>query len=284
MNKGRTLVLGGGGIAGLGWLAGLMYGLVEHGADLRSADRVIGTSAGSATATQLRTAQSIETLYARQTDPALIADEPQPAREMLMALMSALPAVMELADPDERMQEMGAVALAAKTVAPEVRREMIKLRLSEHDWPEAPLSITAIDVASGALVTFDRASGMSLIDAVAASCAVPGIWPVVTNSGRAYMDGGVHSADNAHLAEGSARVVVASPTGESGSFPPGYRLGDQVSLLERNGSTVLTMCPDDASRAAMGVNPFDPAIRTPSAEAGRAQGHDMAASVAAFWN
>jgi predicted acylesterase/phospholipase RssA len=35
----------------------------------------------------------------------------------------------------------------------------------------------------------DRMSGVSLVDAVAASCAVPGIWPPVTIAGRRYMDG-----------------------------------------------------------------------------------------------
>ena len=36
-----------------------------------------------------------------------------------------------------------------------------------------------------------------LVDAVAASCAVPGVWPPVTIGGRRYVDGGVRSSDNA---------------------------------------------------------------------------------------
>jgi NTE family protein len=75
LNFEKALVLGGGGLAGLGWFAGLFYGLSKHGVDLRDADLMIGTSAGSATAAQLRSAQTLERLYARQTDPELIADE-----------------------------------------------------------------------------------------------------------------------------------------------------------------------------------------------------------------
>ena len=60
---------------------------------------------------------------------------------------------------------------------------------------------------------FDRTSGVSLVDAVAASCAVPGIWPPVTIQGARYVDGGVRSSDNADLASGFARVIVVSPLG-----------------------------------------------------------------------
>jgi NTE family protein len=42
-----SLVLGGGGIAGVAWETGLLIGLQRAGADLTGADQVIGTSAGS---------------------------------------------------------------------------------------------------------------------------------------------------------------------------------------------------------------------------------------------
>ena len=84
---GRALVLGGGGLAGLGWFAGLFHAMAQQGTDLRDADRMIGTSAGSATAAQLRSTQSLEQMFARQTDPALIADEQAPN----MAAIAELP-------------------------------------------------------------------------------------------------------------------------------------------------------------------------------------------------
>lgn len=284
MSAGRSLVLGGGGIAGLGWFAGLLCGLYESGVDLRNADRMIGTSAGAATAAQLRSSQSIETLFARQSDPALIADEPPPSMEMLVQTLARYPALMALTDHGERMAAMGELALGAQSVAPEVRRAMVEHRLSEHGWPERPLTVTAIDVDTGTLTCFDASSGVNFVDAVAASCAVPGVWPVVRIAKRSYIDGGVYSSDNAHLAAGSAKVLIISPLGDVMPFPPGYRLADQVTALEAGGSTVMAIGPDSAARAAMGNNPLDPAVRTPSAFAGLDQGRKLAAQVKAFWS
>jgi NTE family protein len=280
---GNTLVLGGGGLAGLGWFAGLFYGLSTRGVDLRDADQMIGTSAGSATAAQLRSAQSLEHLYACQTDPALIADEAPPSMAAMAELMAFLPKLQTITDHAERMRAVGQMAVDAKTVSPEVRSAMIERRLSEHDWPKTHLVVTAVDVESGALITFDAASGVSLVDAVSASCAVPGVWPVVAIGGRHYIDGGVFTVDNAVLAAGAARVVIASPFGSASPAPPGYHLDDAVAALEAGGSNVLVIAPDDAARAAMGTNPLDPAVRAPSARAGFAQGQQMAESVGTFW-
>ncbi|MDP3905965.1 patatin-like phospholipase family protein [Novosphingobium sp.] len=283
MTGAKTLVLGGGGIAGLGWFAGLLRGLYDNGVDLRDADRMIGTSAGSATAAQLRSSQSIETLFARQTDPTLIADEPPPSMEALTELLASYPATMAIADQAERIAAMGELASREKSVTSGVRRAMIERRLSEHEWPESPLTITAVDIESGALICFDRSAGVSLIDAVSASCSVPGVWPVVAIGGRNHMDGGVYSSDNAHLAQGSQRVLIASPLGGVMPFPAGFQLTDEVAMLEASGSRVLAICPDSAARAAMGRNPLDPAVRAPSALAGREQGRSLASEVANFW-
>jgi NTE family protein len=281
---GKTLVLGGGGLAGLGWFAGLFYGLSKHGVVLCDADRMIGTSAGSATAAQLRGPHSLEHMYARQTDPALIADESPPSMAAMAELMAFFPKLQAIPDHAERMRAVGQMALNAKTVPPEVRHAMIERRLSGPDWPKTPLTITAVDVESGALVTFDATSGVSLIDAVAASCAVPGVWPAVAISGKHYIDGGVFSVDNAALAHGAARVIIASPFGTVSPAPAGYHLTDAVSALEAGGSKVLVIEPDAASRAAMGANPLDPAVRKPSAEAGLAQGRRIAGEVETFWS
>jgi NTE family protein len=155
--------------------------------------------------------------------------------------------------------------------------------LSEHDWPAAALSITAVVLETSALVTFDAFSGVSLVEAVAASCAVPGVWPVVDIHGRAYMDGGVYSADNAQLASGAERALILSPLGGVATAPSGLGLSDQVSSLQNAGVKVLVIEPDAAARAAMGSNPFDPAIRAPTAVAAKAQGKAIAQTVSEFW-
>ncbi len=283
MNAIKTLVLGGGGLAGLGWLAGLLLGLKESGIDLRDADQVIGTSAGAATAAQLRSAQSIEMLYARQTEPALIADEAPPSMRQLAELMNVFPKLMAITDSGERMRAIGWVAKRTKSVAPQVRRAMIEKRLTDHSWPVAALTITAVDAESGALVTFDSNSGLELVDAVAASCAAPGVWPVVEIDGRSFIDGGVFSSDNAQLASGSQCVLIVSPMGNVATFPQGFRLSDQVAALAGTGAKVLAIEPNSEARTAMGTNPFDPGTRIPSAWAGRTQGKAVAQEVADFW-
>jgi NTE family protein len=280
---GKTLVLGGGGLAGLGWFAGLFYGLSLKGVDLRDADGMIGTSAGSATAAQLRSAQTLEQLYARQTEPALIADEAAPNTSAIAELMSAFPKLQAIVDHRERMRAVGQMALNATTVPAEARRAMIERRLSEHHWPKSSLTITAVDTESGALVAFDSASVVSLVDAVSASCAVPGVWPVVEIGGKLYMDGGVYTIDNAHLAAASKHVIIVSPFGSVSPAPAGYHLNDAVAALEAGGSKVLVIAPDEASRTAMGANPLDPEVRRPSAVAGFFQGQRLAESVGHFW-
>jgi NTE family protein len=283
LNSGKALVLGGGGLAGIGWFAGLFHGLGEQGVYLRDADRMIGTSAGSATAAQMRSSLSLEQLYARQTDPALIADETPPDLAAVAELMAGYARLGAITDHCERMRAVGQMAADARTVPAEVRRAMIERRLSSHDWPRTALTITAVDIGSGSLETFDAKSGVSLVDAVSASCAVPGVWPVVAIGDRRYMDGGVFASDNAALAAGAERVVIASPFGSVSPAPAGFHLNDAVAKLEAGGSKVLVLAPDAAARAAMGANPLDPAVRKPSAEAGLVQGRSLAQQVGEFW-
>lgn len=76
------------------------------------------------------------------------------------------------------MRRVGAFALAADTVPEADRREVLEARLVSREWPERRLVVTAVDALTGELTAFDRHSGAGLLDAVAASCAVPGVWPL----------------------------------------------------------------------------------------------------------
>ncbi len=113
--------------------------------------------------------------------------------------------------PDERRRRLGAMALAADTVDPDVRRAVLVGRLVGNEWPARSLLVTAVDAATGARRVLDRSSGVGLVDAVAASSAVPGVWPPVTIGGARYIDGGVWSVTNADLATGCDRVLVLAP-------------------------------------------------------------------------
>jgi NTE family protein len=270
--SGQGLVLGGGGIAGVAWTTGLLTGLAERGQDLTGADLFVGTSAGSVVAAQVTSGTPLQELYARQADPARQTPEIPAEIDFEKFAADFGGAVTGSTSPAEVRRAVGRLALAAETAPEAERRAVIEARLPVHDWPEQRLVIVAVDAETGEPRRFDRASGVSLVDAVAASCAVPGVWPAVTIGGRRYVDGGVRSAENADYATGCTRVTVVAPLGVDAPLPMEKPLLEVLDDLRAAGAEVALITPDEASVAAFGENPLDPATRTPAAEAGRAQG------------
>ena len=268
----QALVLGGGGVAGIAWITGLLTGLAEAGQDVTGADVIIGTSAGATVAAQVGGGLPLDDLFARQTQPALQSRE-IPVELDLDKLAADWAEVMAgVTSAQDMLRRVGAYALAADTVPEAQRRAVIESRLPSRAWPSRRIQLVTVDAETGAPCVFDSESGAELVDAVAASCAVPGIWPPVTIGGRRYIDGGVRSSDNADLAEGSERIVVISPLGYDSPIPSPQPLRQVVGQLRDRGSEVTVMVPDQASAAAMGANPLDPGTRVPAAEAGLAQG------------
>jgi NTE family protein len=272
MANGQALVLGGGGVAGIAWITGLLAGLADAGQDASGADLVIGTSAGATVAAQLGSGLSLEELFARQVDPALQSRELMAVVDWAKFAADLEPYMAGASTPTEQLRNFGRFALDADTVTEPERLAVIESRLPSRDWPVTPTRLTAVDCVSGELTVFDAVSGVGLVDAVAASCAVPGIWPPVTIEGRRYMDGGVRSADNADLAAGAAQVLVISPIGIDSPLPTPMPLREVLASLKDGGATVTLISPDEAALAAIGANPLDPATRVPAATAGRAQG------------
>lgn len=266
-------------MAGIAWQTGLLAGLLEGGADVLDADVVVGTSAGSTVAAQITSGTPLKELLEHQVDPALQAPELSPllAPEDLMLL--AVEARDGATDALDVRRRTGAMALAAPTVSEAERRAVIAARLPSHDWPRAGLRIVAVDAESGAERVFGPASGVGLVDAVAASCAVPGAWPPVTIDGRRYMDGETRTRENADLAAGCDRVLVLQAMAVFGNTD----LDGQVAALRERGARVSVVRPDDAAAAAIGPDVLDPAVREPAARAGHAQGVRAAAEVAGFW-
>jgi len=272
MGEGQALVLGGGGVAGIAWMTGLLAGLAEAGQDVTGADLLVGTSAGAAVAAQVGSGLSLGSLFARQVDPALQAREISVEVNMTEVAAEFAALLAGATSAQDIQRRVGAYALAASTVSEADRLAAVGSRLPSPQWPARRLLLVAVDAQTGETRVFDRDSGADLVDAVAASCAVPGIWPPVTIGGHRYVDGGIRSSDNADLASGHARIVVLSPLGADSPFPTPLPLRTVVARLRSEGSAVTVIAPDEASVAAIGTNPLDPATRIPSAEAGRAQG------------
>jgi NTE family protein len=270
-----ALVLGGGGLAGIAWEIGILHALAEQGFDPTSCDLMVGTSAGATVGGQFAAGTPIGEMFDRQVEPARQTREltPEVSPEDMAALWEVFAAQAD-ADAEERGRAIGALAIAARTVPEAVRREVIEARLPGHRWPQKPFVVTAVEAATGRLRTFDGTDGVGVIDAVAASSAVPGIWPPVTIGGVRYIDGGVRTSTNADLAAGHPRMLILAPMADP-------TLEHQVAAL-RERSRVEVVAPDDDSLAAFGLNPLDPAVRAPCAQAGYAQGKRV--DVARFWS
>jgi NTE family protein len=279
-NERRALVLGGGGITGIGWEIGMLAGLADAGVDLTAADLVVGTSAGSVVGAQVTSGAAPAMLFERQLEP--------PAQERAARLRRSTMArfawafVLSRRDDQAFRRRIGAVALAAEkagaTPTEDERLQVIGSRLISREWPDRALVITAVDAHTGEFRTFDRDSGVPLLQAVAASCAVPGVYPPVTVDGRRYIDGGMRSTANADLAHGYDRMVVLAPLPRGAGHMTS--VDAQVTGMV---ARVAVVAPDAASRQAIGRNVLDPAARAASARAGRAQAMTVVERVAEAW-
>jgi NTE family protein len=183
-------------------------------------------------------------------------------------------------DDRKARARIGKLALAATTVPESDRHNVIAKGLPSHEWPERPLLIPAVEAVTGDVRVFDRNSGVSLVDAVGASCAVPMVWPPVTIEGHRYIDGGVRSSTNADLAVGYGRVVVIAPF--AASLRRSGRISGQLATLGKHLHSAVVV-PNAAAKAAMGDNVLSPVFRAASAKAGRAQAAEFRDVVAVAW-
>ena len=273
----RALVLGGGGITGIAWEWGMLAGLVEAGVDLTGADLVVGTSAGSIVGTQIAAGLDPAERYELQLAPPDGELGGNLGTAILLRYVFAM--IAGARAPRKVRVRIGKLAMSKDTVPEAERIKVIESRLPVREWPDRTLRVTAVDVATGEFRVFDRDAGVPLVLAVAASCAVPGVWPPVTIEGRRYMDGGIRSGSNADLAAGYDRVVVLAPLLRG--IGPG--VGEQVEALRKNGSRAELVTPDAAALKAFGRNVLDPAKRADAARAGRTQSASAIDRVRSVW-
>jgi NTE family protein len=274
----RALVLGGGGVTGVGWELGLLCGLAAAGVAVDAADIVVGTSAGSVVGAQLCSGVPLDELYERQ----LASPTGEVAATLSLGVLVRLAASGIGWDARAARARLGRRALHARTVPEMQRRAIIESRLPRHEWPAHPrLLVTAVDAETGEAVVWDRDCGVDLVDAVAASCAVPLVWPPMTVNGRRYVDGGVRSPTNADYATGCSRVVVLAPI--TAAIRRSGRVARQLASLGPHVRAVICS-PDAEARAVIGRNVLDPARRAAAARAGRRQAADLVGAVSAVWS
>ncbi len=285
------LALGGGGIAGYAFHAGVLGAIQEKtGWDPRTAEIIIGTSAGSGIAGLLRGGVSVSEMVARMLS---ISTNPGDMSRLRRAsgrgasLQGGLwfgPSSPKLMAREilrlHRIRPANIVVAALPNGR--VDNDVLGDQNSKlHScWPEEPTWIPAVSLDTGDLTVFGRDEGrsdVSFADAVAASCAIPGFFRPVKIDGERFVDGGVRSMVNVDLlTELDLDLVVVlspmsldefSPRSPFASVLRGYptlQLAKELAVLEAAGIPHLTFEPDRATAKAMGANPMDPTCVVPS--------------------
>ncbi len=283
------LVLGAGGATGHAFHIGALTALEEAtGWDPRSADVIVGTSAGAVIGALLRGGMAPRDLAARALGEPLsdegariaaILGRPEPAPAGEPGAWSSLLAATDTGYLKRAVwrpweASIGAVIAAA---LPAGRLSTDHLvggigRLFADGWPAHALWINAVRLGDGERVTFGRdgAPAASVAAAVAASCAIPGYYRPVEMDGVRHVDGGVHSPTNADLlaGEGLDLVLVSSPMSAGFDvFRPstdgpmrGYCrlvLRREMARVRAAGTSIVALEPGKAARALMGVNALD---------------------------
>ncbi|MGI8664055.1 MAG: patatin-like phospholipase family protein [Acidimicrobiales bacterium] len=279
------LVLGAGGIVGQAYHAGVLAALeLDLGWDPRTADVIVGSSAGSITGTALRLGVPAHDLAAVAADSPLSAE----GSALLEALGRGTPLLPPFNPRDVlRGWRLPSAALLARVARrPWAFRPAVaavtclppgRVDISVHataldalaggDWPEG-LWICAVRRDDGARVTFGRAGAppARLAQAVAASCAIPGYFSPIEIGDVEYVDGGVHSSTNADVlrdAELDVVVVVAPMSSVHGRvgvpdaalrWSAHSRLEREIRRLRARGTEVVRFEPGARTLRVMGVN------------------------------
>src|SRR3954468_17420028 len=219
------LVLGAGGFVGGAYHAGALAALGEAaGWDARTAEVVVGTSAGSIAGASLRAGLSGAAQFARATQAPLSEDGKRivggapmldlPVRPPFPPGLP-LPASPQLAAtallPPWRARPVAALAglLPAGSVPTAPIGDRIPA-MFEGGGPDKPLWICALRLRDGQRVVFGR-DDVDVPDvgtAVEASSAIPGYMQPVSIGRETYVDGGAHSPSNADLLAGLGLDLV----------------------------------------------------------------------------
>lgn len=276
-------------MVGTAFHAGVLAALAEHtGWDPRRAEVVVATSAGSVTGAALRAGLSAPDVLAFSQNRPLSAAGSRLLRDVDPEAMGH-----PLARASGRRRtgaELGAVvasgvrrpltirptALLAALVpdgATDTTFISAGIRaLAGDTWPIDPLWICAVDQGDGRRVVFGRRRRPAVGLAVAASCAIPGVFRPVLVEGRHHVDGGAHSPTNADLAAGAGLdlLVVSSPMSVAAGHSlrlaadVGVRrwaravLAVEAALVRGRGTPVVAFQPTRADMAVMGYNAMDP--------------------------
>lgn len=291
--KDRAIVLGGGSEYMSSFLVGYFHAMLTNGVNLRLADIVVGTSAGAVLGSALLGSRL--DLFSAEFN--LLADYPKimaklvptkkfsPSQERVMKMgLNA-----KDGNPDT-IQAIGHAAMAAKSIPSEKFQKNIKVFLGDMKNIPQNMYITTIDCYTAERLVIAPDSGVSVIDACAASASAPGVTGPTWVKDRICMDGSIGSTEtHCDIVAGSKRALVVALADTIEQEKEGLRLNhlpntilQEVKNLEAGGTktklVVVGMLP---GRKTMSV--VDPAIMEPAIKYGYERGIQDLPEMRKFW-
>lgn len=282
-----ALVLGAGGTVGLAYHAGALRALDRAGIKPGDADLIVGTSAGSVVGAYLRTGWTTDQFWdmalgVDEESAELLAEELDERRRAILAPLAGGP--LDLA-----RRGMGSAYVIARSLlripAPKVPRALARVfpaglfemaegrrRFAEElpvAWPDRALWVCTVDIGTGRRIALGRPDAplVSLPRAIAASCAIPGVYPPVRVGSLTLVDGGAHSTTNLDLAAkaGHRLIIGVAPmafdTERSPSTAaqlvrrvPARQLSNEAALARAGGADVLLIRPTASEVRLHGAN------------------------------
>jgi NTE family protein len=276
-----VLVLGGGGIAGIAWITGVLAGIEDgSGVSLSSCEYFVGTSAGSVVAAHLVSGSRLP-----RPDPGI--DGALAARPDRAPKPNAFPNwALALGGP-------GASIGMRLTASPGAFARAAALRLVSSERPpigpvlegtfpfgsleaggelsaaggrtwDGRLRVVAVEQRTGRRVVFGSpgAPDATLDQAVQASCSVPWLFAPVSIGGVDYVDGGIWSPTSldAAPARQDTRVLCLCPTASPhGPLPFAIRAASRAATLVEaavitgRGGRAQLIAPDRHAAGAIGT-------------------------------
>ncbi|WP_460729833.1 patatin-like phospholipase family protein [Nocardia heshunensis] len=285
----RGLAIGCGGTVGMAWIvAALAAARDVLDWDPRTADAMIGTSAGAETLTMLGSGIGVDDLIAMQrgtaTDP-ILSDHmrsepprfPPLPRPRLGAPARAARELLARPGNGHALLTAGSGLLPQGTGDPAWLQRLAQRLNPGRDWVQHPATwLVAMDNATGERVPFGAPSApdANIGAALRASWAIPGWFPAVEIAGRRFVDGGAASTASADLLipANLDEVVVIAPMASTGRLPAtgaghflerqlrnrmSEKLDAEVALLRATGVKVLRIDATAEDLAVMGPNFMD---------------------------
>jgi NTE family protein len=292
----RGLVLGAGGSLGAAWTIGALCALQDaYGWDPRSADVILGTSAGAIVGSalalgirpcELRDHQRGNTVASGPLRGVCVDYDTWVGGGLPPIPKPGIGSLKMLRSMASRPHRMPFTTLLAAFAPPgraslDGVRDLFRQLGKADSWPTNPaLRVVTLDLDTGMRVLFGTpdAPRTGLATAVTASCALPAWFAPVEIDGRRYVDGCAWSDTNLDLlaGEGLDEVVVLAPTSaHRPDRPRGLatrverrlrrvateRLLRESQLVRDTGTRVQVITPGPEDLAAMGANLMDPLHR-----------------------